>query len=173
MTTAPPTTSGLRIDQLDFRHVMSHLPTGVVAVTGVEPASAQPVGLIVGTFASLSLEPPLVAFSIARTSGSWPKVRLGGRFSASVLAEGQDAVCRSLSRKSGDKFADVPWHPSPDGAPRVNGAVAWIDCEPEQELDGGDHLIVIARVLRMSTGPGEPLVFHKGRLGSYRDTVAA
>ncbi|WP_413811367.1 flavin reductase family protein [Streptomyces sp. OE57] len=168
MATAPTTASGLRIDQLDFRHVMSHLPTGVVAVTGVEPASAQPVGLIVGSFASLSLEPPLVAFSIARTSSSWPRVRRGGRFSASVLAEGQDAVCRSLSRKSGDKFADVAWHPSPDGAPRVNGAVAWIDCEPEQELDGGDHLIVIARVLRMATGPGEPLVFHKGRLGGYR-----
>ncbi|MFD0442776.1 flavin reductase family protein [Streptomyces indonesiensis] len=48
-----------------------------------------------------------------------------------------------------------------------------MDCEPEQELDGGDHLIVIARVVRMSTGPGEPLVFHKGRLGGYRDTDAA
>ncbi|MBI0384763.1 flavin reductase family protein, partial [Streptomyces albiflaviniger] len=144
MTTATPAAPGLRIDQLDFRHVMSHLPTGVVAVTGVDPTSARPAGLIVGSFASLSLEPPLVAFSIARTSGSWPKVRRGGRFSASVLAEGQDAVCRSLSRKSGDKFADVPWHPSPDGAPRVNGAVAWIDCEPEQELDGGDRVPVAA-----------------------------
>ncbi|WP_432251664.1 flavin reductase family protein [Streptomyces sp. HNM1019] len=173
MTTAPPTRPGLRIDQLDFRHVMSHLPTGVVAVTAVEPASARPVGLIVGTFASLSLEPPLVAFSVARTSDSWPRVRHGGRFSASVLAERQDAVCRSLSRRSGDKFADVPWHPSPDGAPRVNSAVAWIDCALEQELDGGDHVIVVARVLRMSTGPGEPLVFHKGRLGGYRDTAAA
>jgi 3-hydroxy-9,10-secoandrosta-1,3,5(10)-triene-9,17-dione monooxygenase reductase component len=173
MTTTASEPQMDQIDQTDFRHVMSHLPTGVVAVTGVEATTAQPVGMIVGTFASLSLDPPLVAFSIARTSSSWPKVRSGGRFSASVLAEGQDAVCRSLSRKSGDKFADVDWHASPDGAPRINGAVAWIDCELTQELDGGDHLIVIARVLRMSTGPGEPLVFHKGKLGSYRDVVAA
>ncbi|MBR8640475.1 flavin reductase family protein [Streptomyces tuirus] len=162
-----------RIDQTDFRHVMSHLPTGVVAVTGVEPVTEQPVGMIVGTFQSLSLDPPLATFSVARTSTSWPKVRSGGRFSASVLAEGQDGVCRSLSRKSGDKFADVAWHASPDGSPRIDGAVAWIDCEQVQELDGGDHVIVIARVLRMSTGPGEPLVFHKGRLGSYRDPIAA
>ncbi|MFI0820829.1 flavin reductase family protein [Streptomyces sp. NPDC021098] len=166
-------TAELQIDQMDFRHVMSHLPTGVVAVTGVEPSTARPAGLIVGTFQSLSLDPPLAAFSVARTSSSWPKVRDTGLFSASVLAEGQDAVCRSLSRKSGDKFADVEWHPSPDGVPRVNGAVAWIDCRLAQELDGGDHIIVIARVLRMATGPGEPLVFHKGRLGSYRDTFAA
>lgn len=161
-----------QIDQTDLRHVMSHLPTGVVAVTGVEPGTAQPVGMIVGTFQSLSLDPPLATFSVARTSGSWPKVRGGGRFSASVLAEGQRSVCGSLSRKSGDKFADIAWHPSPDGAPRIDGAVAWIDCETWQELDGGDHVIVIARVLRMSTGPGEPLVFHKGRLGSYRDPIA-
>lgn len=160
-------------DQMDFRHVMSHLPTGVVAVTGVEPSTARPAGMIVGTFASLSLDPPLVAFSVARTSSSWPKVRCGGRFSASVLAGGQDAVCQSLSRRSGDKFADVEWYPSPDGAPRISGAVAWIDCEVAQELDGGDHVIVVARVLRMATGPGQPLVFHKGRLSSYREAVAA
>ncbi|MGW2331128.1 flavin reductase family protein [Streptomyces sp. NPDC001700] len=156
-----------QLDQMDFRHVMSHLPTGVVAVTGIEPSTAQPVGMIVGTFASLSLDPPLVAFSVARTSSSWPKVRGGVRFSASILAGGQDAVCRSLSRKSGDKFADVQWHPSPDGAPHISGAVAWIDCEVTQELDGGDHLIVVARVLRMAAGPGQPLVFHKGKLGSF------
>lgn len=167
------TASERQIDQMDFRHVMSHLPTGVVAVTGIEPATDQPTGMIVGTFQSLSLEPPLATFSIARTSSSWPKVRTSGLFSASVLAEGQDSVCGSLSRKSGDKFADVAWHRSPDGNPRIDGAVAWIDCALEQELDGGDHVIVIARVLRMSTGPGKPLVFHKGRLGSYRDAVAA
>lgn len=161
------------IDQMDFRNVMGHLPTGVVAVTGVEASSGQPAGMIVGTFASLSLDPKLVTFSVARTSSSWPKVRSGGRFTASVLAEGQDAICRSLSRKGDDKFSDIDWHTSPDGTPRISGAVAWIDCAPVQELDGGDHVIVIARVLRMATAPGSPLLFHKGRLGGYRDALTA
>ncbi|GAB2809916.1 flavin reductase family protein [Streptomyces daliensis] len=165
--------TGHQIDQTDFRHVMSQLPTGVVAVTGVEASTGAPAGLIVGTFQSLSLAPPLVAFSVARTSGSWPRIRAGGRFSASVLAEGQHHVCRALSRRTGDKFAGVEWHPSPDGAPRIGGAVAWIDCGPEQELDGGDHVIVVARVLRMATNPGEPLVFHRGRLGGYRAPAVA
>ncbi|MGW8379814.1 flavin reductase family protein [Streptomyces sp. ODS28] len=161
------------IDPSDFRHVMSHLPTGVVAVAGAEAATGAPAGMIVGTFQSLSLDPPLVAFSVARTSGSWPRIRTGAGFSASVLAEGQDHVCRALSRKSGDKFAGVEWHGSPEGAPRIAGAVAWIDCGWEHELDGGDHVIVIARVRRMAAGPGEPLVFHKGRLGGYRAPAAA
>ncbi|MDI3406419.1 flavin reductase family protein [Streptomyces cavernicola] len=171
--TERPVEQADRIDEMDFRNVMGHLPTGVVAVTGIEASSAQPVGMVVGTFASLSLDPQLVTFSVARTSSSWLKVRSGGRFSASMLAEGQDAVCRSLSRKGDDKFSDVDWHSSPDGAPRIGGAVAWIDCEFLQELDGGDHVIVIARVLRMATAPGAPLVFHKGRLGGYRDALAA
>lgn len=161
------------LDQRDFRDVMSHLPTGVVAVTGVEPATTRPAGMIVGTFQSLSLDPPLVTFSVDRSSSSWPKVRTGGRFSASVLAEGQDHVCKALSRKTDDKFDGVNWQPSPDGSPHIAGAIAWIDCETLQELDGGDHLIVIGRVLRMAGGPGEPLVFHKGRLGGYRAPAAA
>ncbi|WP_367125548.1 flavin reductase family protein [Streptomyces phytohabitans] len=176
-TTTTAATEYRADDQLDFRHVMSHLPTGAVAVAGVaaDPATgaARAAGLIVGTFQSLSLAPPLVTFSVARTSGSWPLVRGCGTFTASVLAEGQDAVCGALSRKAGDKFAGVDWHPSPEGAPRVGGAVAWIDCVWERELDGGDHVIVIARVLRMRTGPGEPLVVHRGRLGGYRAPAAA
>ncbi|WP_211259852.1 flavin reductase family protein [Streptomyces violens] len=161
------------VDQRAFRDVMGHLPTGVVAITGVEAETSQPAGMIVGTFQSLSLTPALVTFSVDRSSTSWPKIRSGGRFSASVLAEHQTDVCKALSRKSGDKFEGVEWVPSPEGSPQFLGASAWIDCEIEQELDGGDHVIVIGRVLRMDSGYSEPLVFHKGKLGGYRAPVAA
>jgi flavin reductase (DIM6/NTAB) family NADH-FMN oxidoreductase RutF len=156
------------IDQAHYRNVMGHLPTGVVALSGLTPDSPQPCGLVVGTFQSLSLDPPLVSFSVARTSTSWPKLSAAGRVCASVLAAGQEPVCRALSSKRPDKFAEIDWFLSDDRSARISGAHAWIDCDVTLELDGGDHVIVLAQVVRMDTGTGEPLVFHKGQLGGYR-----
>ncbi|MFR9731769.1 flavin reductase family protein [Saccharopolyspora sp. MS10] len=162
-------------DSRHYRDVMGRLPTSVVVVAGRDAETGTAAGLVVGTFQSLSLDPPLVCFSVAETSGSWPRVRAGGLFSASVLTTGQDAVCRALSSKSPDKFAAVDWFPSPDGSPRISGAHAWIDCELCHEWTGGDHRIVIARVRNMVAGDGEgtgPLVFYRGRLGGYREPAA-
>lgn len=156
-----------------LRDVMGHLPTGVVAVSSTDPDAARPVGLIVGTFQSLPLAPPLISFSVARTSSSWPRIRPVGRFTASVLAEGQHHVCQALSRKQDDKFDSVDWTVSDHGCPRITGALAWIDCEIRHELDGGDHVIVVASVRELAAGSGEPLVFHRGRFGGYRETSAA
>ena len=100
---------------------MGKVPTSVVAITGVEADSLQPAGMIVGTFASLSLSPALVTFSVDRSSTSWPKIRSGGVFSASVLGEHQVDVCKALSRKSGDKFEGVETVASPEGkSSRIN-----------------------------------------------------
>jgi flavin reductase (DIM6/NTAB) family NADH-FMN oxidoreductase RutF len=161
------------IDQAQYRSVMGHLPTGVVALSGIAAGAEYPCGLVVGTFQSLSLDPPLVSFSVAHTSTSWPKVRAAGRLCASVLAAGQEPVCRALSGTQPNKFADLDWSLSEAGSPRITGAHAFIDCDITHELDGGDHVIVIARVLQMETGHGEPLVFHKGRLGGIRQLTAA
>lgn len=158
------------IDSRHYRNVMGHVPTSVVVVAGRELDTGQPAGLVVGTFQSLSLDPPLVSFSVARTSSSWPKIRPSGRFSGSVLASGQDAVCRAMSAKHTDKFAGVDWTESVDGNPHICRAHAWIDCETERELEAGDHIIVVARVFRLTAGDGEPLVFHRGRLGAYWDS---
>ncbi|MBC3190389.1 flavin reductase family protein [Pseudonocardia sp. C8] len=163
----------MTIDQATFRTVMGHLPTGVVAIAGISALAPHPQGLVVGTFQSLSLTPPMVAFSVDRSSSSWPKVRTAGRLGASVLAAGQEPVCQALSRKQPNKFADVAWHLSEYRTPRIAGAHAWIDCAITHELDGGDHVIVLAEVLHMEAGEGDPLVFHRGRLGSYREPVAA
>lgn len=161
------------IDEAHFRNVMGHLPTGVVALAGMPEGATHPHGLVVGTFQSLSLEPPLVAFSVARSSTSWPKLRAAGRVCASVLAAGQEPVCRALAGKRADKFTDIDWELSDVGTPRIAGAHAWIDCDVVEELDGGDHVIVVARVLRMDIGSGDPLVFHKGRLGGHREPSVA
>lgn len=166
------TLSTPRVEPRQFRDVMGHLPTGVTVVAGREPATGAPAGLVVGTFQSLSLDPPLVTFSVATTSTSWPKIRPAGCFSASVLADGQHHVCRAMSSRQGDKFAAVDWRESAEGCPQITGAHAWIDCKAVQELQGGDHVIVIAEVLRLQAGSGHPLVFHRGRLGAYRAPAA-
>lgn len=163
------TVSSTTLEPRNFRDVMGHLPTGVVVVAGREPGSGNPAGLVLGTFQSLSLDPPLVSFSVATTSTSWPKVRPAGFFSASVLADGQNDVCRALSSKQDDKFTAVDWHESADDTPQISGAHAWIDCRTVRELEGGDHLIVIAEVRRLNAGGGQPMVFHRGRLGGYRE----
>lgn len=163
MTLTSPT-----IEPRHFRDVMGHLPTGVVVVAAREPGGGRPAGLVVGTFQSLSLDPPLVSFSVANTSTSWPKIRPSTTFSASVLGDGQREVCGALSSKQDDKFAAIDWHASSDGHPRIPGAHAWIDCRLVREVEGGDHLIAIAEVRGLEAGAGAPLLFHRGRLGSYR-----
>ena len=122
------------IDRAHYRSVMGHLPTGVVAVSAIVPGTATPCGLVVGTFQSLSLEPALVSFSVADTSTSWPKLRSARRLCASVLAAGQESVCRALSSKHPDKFAFLDWSLSPAGSACITGAHAWIDCEVTHEL---------------------------------------
>ncbi len=164
MTMPSPT-----IEPRHFRDVMGHLPTGVVVVAGRRVDTGDPAGLVVGTFQALSLDPPLVSFSVATTSSSWPKIRPAEYFSASVLADGQNDVCRAMSSKRDDKFAAVDWNESTDGAPQISGSHAWIDCKTVRELEGGDHLVVIAEVRRLEAGGGDPLLFHRGRLGGYRE----
>lgn len=87
-----------------YREVMRHHPTGVAAVSSLDAETRTPHGLIVGTLASLPLEPALITFSVDRTSSSWPKISRTGKFTISLLAEGQKDVSEALSRKQDDKF---------------------------------------------------------------------
>ncbi|MGW6405043.1 flavin reductase family protein [Streptomyces sp. NPDC055134] len=98
LVTTPATGAEHAVDQRLFRDVMGHLPTGVVAIAGLEADTRRPSGMIVGTFQALSLTPALVTFSVDRSSTSWPEIRTTGRFSATVLAEHQTDVCKALSR---------------------------------------------------------------------------
>ncbi|MEU9963688.1 flavin reductase family protein [Streptomyces malaysiensis] len=162
------------IDPAHFRSVMRHLPTGVAAVCSTNPRTATPCGLIVGTFASLSLDPPWVTFSVARTSTSWPAIASNGHFAVSLLADGQQPVCTALAGKNPDKFRSLEWEMSAYGTPHIHGSLGWIDCTLLHQLDGGDHHLIIAAVRDITAvGSGDPLIFHGGRLGSFRETTAA
>jgi flavin reductase (DIM6/NTAB) family NADH-FMN oxidoreductase RutF len=152
------------VDPQLMRDVLGHFATGVTVVTAVVPDG--PIGFTCQSFSSLSLDPPLVAFAPARTSTTWPRLRAAGQFCVNVLAEGQQDLSSAFARSGTDKFAGVVWAPSPCGSPMLEGVVAWIDASLWAEYDGGDHTIVVARVLDLGAAPGRaPLVFHRGSYG--------
>lgn len=153
-----------------FRTTLGHFPTGVVAITSMDE-NGEPTGMAVGSFTSVSLDPPLVAFLPDKSSSTFPKVRANGRFCVNVLGSHQQAVCRSMSRKGGDKFADVAWTPTELGSPRVHDSVAWIDCSISAIHDAGDHYIVVGEVHDLDIGEaGAPLVFFQGGYGRFAST---
>jgi 3-hydroxy-9,10-secoandrosta-1,3,5(10)-triene-9,17-dione monooxygenase reductase component len=159
-------TSAWDADPSRFRYVLGHYPTGVVAITAIDPDGA-PVGMAVGTFASVSLSPPLVTFFADHGSTTWPVIRAAGAFCANVLSGTQHRVCQSLSRRGGDKFADLDWSPSEHtGSPLVRGAAAWADCRITAVHRAGDHDIVIGEVLGLDLAAephhADPLVFFRG-----------
>ena len=149
------------IDQALFRQVMGHFPTGVVVV-----ASPGPAGTAIGSFQSLSLDPPLVLFSITKTSSSWPKIRETGVFCVSVLAEDQEHVSRAFAQSGADKFAGLGYKPMASGSPRIDDCIAWIDCDITDVFDGGDHDIVVGTIRDMAVEREvKPLLFFRGGYG--------
>ena len=156
------------IDAQDYRQVLGQFPTGVVVVTAL-PDDGHPVALTIGSFSSVSIDPPLVAFYPATTSSSWPRIREAGAFCVNVVSADQESLCRQFASKSEDKFAGVEWRPAPSsGAPIIAGAVAWIDCDLDTEQAAGDHYLVLGavRALAVESG-GSPLVFFRGGYGRF------
>jgi flavin reductase (DIM6/NTAB) family NADH-FMN oxidoreductase RutF len=163
--------TGMEIDQAWFRQVLGHFPTGVVVVTAM--SGGTPAGLAVGSFLSVSLDPQLVAVLPAKTSTSWPKIAAASSFCINVLHASHQDLCRRFAVSGGDKFAGVPWHPAPSGAPILDGALAWIDCEHERSIDAGDHLIVLGQVRVFDVDASRdaaPLIFFQGGYGTFTGT---
>jgi flavin reductase (DIM6/NTAB) family NADH-FMN oxidoreductase RutF len=152
------------VDADTMRDVLGYFCSGVTVITAM--GTDGPVGFTCQSFASLSLDPPLVSFAPARSSSSWPKVRDARRFCVNVLADDQDDVSNAFARSGTNKFAGVEWRPGLQGAPVLGGVVAWIDCELWAEYDGGDHTMVAASVVDLGADTARtPLLFHRGTYG--------
>lgn len=155
------------IDPALFRDTLSNFPTGVVIVTAM--IDGAPVGMVVGSFTSVSLDPPTVAYLPTRTSSTYAKLRHATHFCVNVLSVEQEFLARQFASKTGDKFADVEWQLSADGSPRLAGAVAWIDCVHEETFESGDHDIVVGRVTSLESNSDRiPLLFFQGGYGGFR-----
>ena len=155
------------VDGARFRQVLGHFPTGVTVVTA--STDEGPVGLSVGSFTSVSLDPPLVAFCAGTSSTSYPRIEAAGQFCVNILAEDQEEIARVFADKGDDKFAGIGWRPSVvTGAPVINDVLAWIDCQIDAIHEAGDHWIVVGRVLDLEIGhEGGPLMFFRGGFGRY------
>lgn len=158
----------IEIDPALFRRVMGHYPTGVTVVASLD--GDRPVGLAIGSFFSVSLEPPLVGFCVARSSSTWPRIEATGRFGITVLAEDQHETSGRFASKVEDKFEGDTWEPAPvTGSPLIQGGLEHIDCTLHSVLDGGDHVIVLGRVKYLDVHRDDtgPLLFYKGGYGRH------
>jgi flavin reductase (DIM6/NTAB) family NADH-FMN oxidoreductase RutF len=155
------------IDSGDFRSVLGHFPTGVTVVTA--PGEDRPVGVAIGSFVSISLDPPLVGFFLGTESGSWPPMEAAGHFCVNILCEDQQALCGVMASKSDEKFDGVDYEVAAgSGAPILPDIHAMIDCRIDEVVKVGDHNLIVGRVLQLETRrDAPPMVFYKGQYGSF------
>ncbi len=150
-------------DAASFRTVLGHFATGITVITAMD--GGEPVGIAANSFTSVSLDPPLVLFCAAKTSGTWPRIQQAGHFTVNVLDEHQEHVSQLFAAKDVDRFGQVQWRIGSRG-PILHGVHAYLDCTIEAEHDAGDHVIVIGRVHELGlTADAGPLLFYRGRYG--------
>ena len=145
-----------------LRSALGRYATGVTIVT-CRDAQGAAVGLTVNSFSSLSLDPPLVLWSLRCASASLPAFMQARHFAVNVLAERQVDLSRRFASAGADKFAEGVWHEGLGGAPVLNQAAAVFECETTLRQEAGDHLLFIGRVERFLDGRQPPLVFFAGR----------
>ncbi len=149
-------------DAGELRAALGRFATGVTIVT-CRGTDGLPVGLTCNSFNALSLDPPLVLWSLRSASSNAPAFAAAGHFAVNVLAEDQIELSRRFASSTADKFAAGVWHEGAGGAPMLVGATAVFECATVSRQETGDHLLFVGRVLRLTDAPLPPLVFHGGR----------
>ena len=140
------------LDPHTLRSAYGAFPSGVVAVAA--QVRGHLTGIAASSFTSVSLDPPLVSFSVATTSNTWPELREATHLGVSVLADHHDAVCRQLAGPTDQRFTGLPFRSTHDGAVLLDEAVATFDCTIHQEIEAGDHVIVVLALHRVTDGGG-------------------
>lgn len=155
-----PQTAPQTLDQRTLRDAFGAFPSGVVAVAA--SVKGQLVGIAASSFTSVSIDPALVSVSVATTSSTWPLLREADHLGVSVLADHHDAICRQLAGPRELRFDGLPFTVTGNGAVLLREGVATYDCTVHDEIEAGDHVIVLLALHEVGTGDGEhPLVFHR------------
>jgi flavin reductase (DIM6/NTAB) family NADH-FMN oxidoreductase RutF len=156
-------------DSTRFRQVLGHFPTGVTVVTGLG-VDNQPTGLTIGSFTSVSLDPPLVGFLPGHHSRSWPDIQASGSFCVNVLGVEQGELCWRFAKDTDGRFDGVDWRPAPSGSPILPGVISWIDCTIESVYEMGDHFFVLGRVEELHHEPDvvDAMTFFRGKVCGVR-----
>jgi flavin reductase (DIM6/NTAB) family NADH-FMN oxidoreductase RutF len=154
MTTTTPV-----LDARRLRYVFGAFPSGVAAIAAL--VAGAPVGIAASSFTSVSLDPPLVSLCIAHSSTTWPLLRGVPRLGVSILSAAQERAGRQLAARQADRFAELSWRTTDDGAVLLDGASGWLETSIEQQVRAGDHDIVVLRVYDLDADHDIiPLVFH-------------
>ena len=156
------------IDPDDFRRTLAQLASGVTAVT-TRDAAGRPLGLTVTSFCSVSLDPPLVLVCVDERSETHAGFRESGTFGVSVLAEDQEDVSRRFAWGGSAKFENAELIEGAGGVPLVAGALAHVSCQVVAAHPAGDHTIYVGEVVALTSRPGRPLLYHRGRYRRLED----
>jgi flavin reductase (DIM6/NTAB) family NADH-FMN oxidoreductase RutF len=146
----------------DFRRALAQFATGITVVTTVAP-DGTPVGLTANSFSSVSMEPPLVLWSLSLKARSLAVFRACQRYLIHVLAADQLDVAQRFATRGADRFGPTAWIPTDEGLPRLEGCVAWFECGNRSQHEEGDHVIMVGRVEAFQAPGGAPLIFHGSR----------
>ena len=145
-----------------FRDALAQFATGVTVICA-RHGDGRYVGFTANSFNSVSLEPPLILWSLSRRSVSLPAFEADERYSVNVLSAGQVELARRFSRPHADRFEGVGYRIGWAGAPLIDGCVAWIECSHHAQHRAGDHVVFIGDVHACERGQGRGLVFHEHR----------
>lgn len=152
------------IDSSYFREALGHYASGITVISS--HIDGEPVGFTCQSFYSVSIDPPLVSFSVMSSSYSYPKIRRAGRFAVNILSGEQVWISNQFARRGEDKWYGVEWMESTLGNPLIAGCLHWLDCEIHSEHAAGDHLIVIGEVKALNlqeAAAKQPLLYYKGQ----------
>ena len=149
----------------DFRRALGSFPTGVTVLTTLD-ADGRSCGMTISSFNSVSLDPPLILWSLAITSPSVEVFRHASHYAVNILASDQQAISNRFASRLADRFEGVDTRSGLSGTPLIERCAAWFECRHEAIYPGGDHLIFVGRVERFDHSPSlQPLVFHSGAYG--------
>ena len=146
----------------DFRNALGQFATGVTVVTTVDDGG-DPVGITANSFNSVSVDPPMVLWSIARQSGKRSAFESADRFVVNVLSEDQVEISRQFAKGGRTHFSNIDWRPGAAGLPLLPGCAARFECRKVYQYDGGDHIIIVGEVEQFDATGREALVFHRGQ----------
>lgn len=152
------------VDDNQFKHALSHFASGVTIVTTEHEGTDY--GLTVASFASLSLNPPLVLVCINKSSSSHDPIAKSQKFGVSILASDQGDISGRFAARGGDKFAGLDVRRGSTGVPLVGNALATLECRVHEQIIGGDHSIFIGEVVDTQTREGAPLLYFRA---AYRE----
>lgn len=161
------------IDSSQFRNALGHYASGITVISSL--VKDELIGFTCQSFYSVSMNPPLVSFSVMTGSASYPKIHQAGRFAVNILSDKQIRLSNQFAQRGADKWQGVEWEESPLGNPVIANSVQWLDCEIYAEHAAGDHVIVIGEVKAL--GPEDsvirqPLLYFNRQYHTIADQIA-